>query len=191
MKKQPKSGQTMIKRGLYYLILMLLISCKGGDGINDRDHLSEISFFLDTVIIDPVDEIIFLKYGLSNTDISEDRRYLFNFNENDHTVEKINLDELRLEAKLPFEKEGPNGTGPFVGLMKVQNESQITLHTMDKISLFSLDGEKLKTIYLENFSLDGARMHTGEYLRSGTALDTVTHRLYGIIGNFDDNSYAF
>ena len=105
-----------------YLFLMLLVSCKGGNGQNDGDHFTEMSFSVDTVIIDPGDEVIFLKYRLSNTDISKDGKYLFNFNEHDHTVEKINLDELRLEAKLPFEKEGPNGTGPN-GVMRVHNEN--------------------------------------------------------------------
>lgn len=177
-------------RSLTYLFLIVLISCKGGNGKNSGNEFSQMTFSLDTVIIDPGDEVIFLKYGLLNSDISEDRTYLFNFNENEHAIEKINLDELRLEAKLPFEKEGPNGTGPSGGKMKVHSESQLTLHSMSSLALFALNGEKLKTIYLENFSLDAAQMHTGEYLRGDIVLDTVANRLYGITNKFDDNSYS-
>lgn len=176
-------------RFLTFLCLTLLISCKGENFRNGGDHFSGMTFSVDTVIIDPGDEVIFLKYRLSNTDISKDGKYLFNFNENDHTIEQINLDELRLETKLPFEKEGPNGTGPS-GIMRVHDANHITIAGYGKIGLFSLDGKKLKTIHLENFSLDGASTHSGEYLGSGV-LDTLSNRLYGIIHSYDDGSYAF
>src|SRR5690606_16793020 len=171
-------------------LFMLLISCQGKIDKTNSDYFSKVQFSLDTVIIDAGDEVIFLKYGLANTGISKDRKYLFNFNENDHTVEKINMDELRLEERLPFEKEGPNGTGASVGEMKVQNENQITISSMNRIALFSFDGEKLKTVYLENFSLDGGPVLGGEYLGRIRGLDTVANRLYGIINNFNDGSYA-
>ena len=86
-------------------------------------YFSNLQFSLDTVVIDPGKEIIFLKNSLFGADKSKDDRYLFNFNIDDHTLEKIDLDELRLEVKLPFEKEGPNGTGQNVGKIKVQNEN--------------------------------------------------------------------
>lgn len=177
-------------RHLSYLMLMVILSCKGQIDKTDLDYFTNLQFSIDTVIVNPGDEIIFLKHQLSNADISKDGKYLFNFNVDDHTVEKINLDELRLEEKLPFEKEGPNGTGPSVGEMKVQNQSQITIHGMNHIALFSLDGEKLKTIYLENFSLDGAPVQGGEYLRRVRGLNTAATRLYGIIYSYDDESHA-
>lgn len=176
-------------RHLSYLILMLIISCKAKNDKIGLGYFSDVQFYLDTVIIDPGDDIVFLQHQLSNMDISRDGKYLFNFNENDHTVEKINLDELRLEAKLPFEKEGPNGTSG--GVMKVQNENQVTLRGMSQIAFFSLNGEKLKTVYFDDFSLDGAQMQVGGYIRAVSVLDTVANRLYGIINNYDDNSYDF
>lgn len=138
---------------------MLLISCKGGSGQNNREECSQITFLVDTVVIDPGEEVIFLKYGLLNADISEDRKYLFNFNLQDHTIEKINLDELRLEAKLPFEKEGPNGTGAGLGIMKVVDNKHVSITGMYQSSLFSMDGQKRLTVYYENFSL--AEWHLG------------------------------
>lgn len=177
-------------RQLPYLILllMLMFSCKWKNDKIGLGYFSNVQFSLDTVIIDPGDDIIFLQHQLSNMDISRDGKYLLNFNENDHTIEKINLDDLRLEAKLPFEKEGPNGTSG--GVMKVQNENQITLRGMSQIALFSLNGEKLKTIYFDNFSLDGAQMQEGGYLRKVSIVDTLTNRLYGIVNKFNDDSYG-
>lgn len=178
-------------RHLSTLIFMLFISCAGKADEPKTGFFSNREFSLDTVIIDAGDEIIFLKYQLLSADISKDRRYLLNFNEHDHTVEKIDLDEFRLEAKLPFEREGPNGTGSSVGDMRVQNENQITLLGMDNITLFSLDGKKLKTVNFETFSLVGNPVQGGEYLGRVRGLNADADRLYGIIYNYDDKRHAF
>ena len=170
-----------------YLILMLLISCEGKRSKIDPDYFSNLKFSIDTVIIDPGHEIIFLKHQLLNADMGKDGKYFYNFNGYDHTLEKINLDELRLEEKFPFEKEGPNGTGPSVA-MSVHNENQITLTGDGQTALFSLDGEKLMTIYFENFSVGGGR-DSGERL-SNLRPDTDANRLYGLIYSYIDESYS-
>lgn len=178
-------------RSLFYLMLMMLISCTGKIDKTDPDFFSNLQFSLDTVIIDPGDEILFLKHQLFNSDVGKDNKYLFNFNEHDYTVEKINLDELRLEEKLPFEKEGPNGIGAGMGIMKVLDRNQVSITGMYQSSLFSLDGEKLMTVYYENFSL--AKWHTGGDLLKGdrVLLDPESKRLYGLIQGYDNGTFVF
>jgi len=68
---------------------------QGKIGKTDSDYFANIQFSLDTVIIDPGDEILFLKHQLLNGDMGKEGKYFFNFNGDDHTLEKINLDELR------------------------------------------------------------------------------------------------
>lgn len=87
-------------------IVFIFISCEKKQKELDGPKLA---YTVDTVMIDPGDEILFLRYRLNSADISNDGKYLINFNMDDHTVEKINLDGLRLEQKLPFETDGPDG----------------------------------------------------------------------------------
>lgn len=176
-------------RYLIYLILVMLISCKENIIKNSSGYFSNLQFSLDTVLIDSGDEIIFLQYQLFSSDLSEDGKHLFNFNENDVAIEKINLDELRLEKKFPFEREGPNGIGRNVAVMKIHNEDQITIIGMFHTSLFSLDGKKLNTVYYENFSLGRHPIEGGEQLGS-VILDTNAERLYGLIYRYEDNNYV-
>lgn len=136
------------------LVFILFISCQGKVEESVIDFFFKRQFSLDTVHIDSGNEIIFLRHQLLNADISKDGKYFYNFNENDISVEKINLDELHLEEKLPFERDGPNGIGAGV-MMKVHDENQFTMNGMFQSSLFSLDGEKLMTVYFESFSLGG------------------------------------
>ncbi|RZS95829.1 DUF4221 family protein [Cecembia calidifontis] len=175
-------------RYLYLLILVVMAFCKEKTEKNKSDYFSNLRFSADTVIIDPQDEIIYLKHALFGADISKDKKYLFNFNAEDNTVEKINLDELVLEEKLPFDKEGPNGTGAYIGTVNVQNGNQITFNGINQTALFSLDGKKLMTVFLENFSLGGHTMKSWEELRPNRILDTASSRLYGLIYSIIDKS---
>lgn len=177
-------------RYLFYFGILWVISC------SDKNQNGGLGFFknknisLDTIRIDSRDEIIFLRHQLSGSDKNKDDKYLFNFNLDDHTLEKIDLDELRLEEKLSFDREGPNGTGHSVPRIQIQGKNQLVMHGMDYSSLFSFEGERLKKIYFENFSLGGHPMEGGESLRFNRELDTKTNRLYGIILRHKDNSFA-
>lgn len=91
---------------LLLVVLVVLLSCQREDAAGDR---LDLAYSVDTVMIDPGDELLYLRQRLFGTDISRDGKYLLNFNLDDHAIEKINLDELRLEEKLPFETEGPDG----------------------------------------------------------------------------------
>ncbi|WP_186756862.1 DUF4221 family protein [Echinicola salinicaeni] len=172
-----------------YFIISLTISCNGKTENADKGYFSNVELSLDTVRIDPGDEVIFLKYGLTSSGISTDSKYLYNFNEYDLTLEKINLEELRLEDKFLFEREGPNGIGPGMAIMKVLNEHQISLTGMYHSSLFSLNGRKLMTVYYENFSL--ANWHSGGDLLKGdkVIMDPSAKRIYGLIQDYDGKNF--
>lgn len=146
---------------------------------------------MDTVIIDAGNDIIFLKHQLLNADLSKDRRYLYNFNEQDYTLEKINLDESRLEEKIPFEREGPNGIGSSIGELRAQNEGQITIRSANRIGLFTLKGEKLKSINFDVFNIGAGPGFGGESIGRIRGLNVGSEMIYGLIQSYDDESYAF
>lgn len=171
------------------LLFALLISCSDKTDTNSLGYFSTLQFSVDTVVVDPGDEIIFLKYELFGSDKSKDDKYLFNFNMDDHTLEKINLDELRLEEKYSFEKEGPNGTGQNIGRINIYNENEILLNSMNESTLFSWGGERLMKIFFENFSLGGHPLEGGEEIRFSRELDTDANRLYAIILRHQDKSF--
>lgn len=179
-----------IKATLTLPVLIFIISCSEKNDNTGLGYFSDRQFSLDTVVIDPGDEIIFLEHDLFSADKSMDDKYLFNFNAHDHTLEKINLDDLRLEDKIPFEKEGPNGTGSSVGSIRMQNLNQLIFGGMDRATLFSLDGKKLSTIHYENFSLGGNFVESGEMIQSSPVLDAETNRMFVLIEKIKDSGSA-
>lgn len=168
----------------YFLLLGILFSCSKPSEKVAWGYLEDVNFIVDTLMVDAGEEIIFLKYGLQTADVGVDGKYLLNFNMDDHTLEKINLDRLVLEEKIPFDKEGPNGTGEGFGGFKIIEENQFAIEDIRGISLFSFDGEKLNNIHYDAFFLEKNLLESGEFIRS-TSLDKKAKRLYAMINRWD------
>ncbi len=118
----------------------------------------QIRISLDTVLVDSGEEFLFLQDQLYSSSLSEDKNYLFNFNPQNFIVEKIDLNQLKLEKRIQFEKEGPNGLSlnyPRFSILPGNNFLFWTYHfykIFDQNSLMIKDMEldKISAEYLGN-----------------------------------------
>lgn len=142
---------------------------------------------MDTVVVDSGDEIINLKYNLWTSTMSEDNKFLYLWNNGETTLDKINLEELRLEKKIQFESEGPNGVGRYVGWLSFLNENEILLSGFGPLMLFDVGGKKTgeypiteETNFKEgdNFGRNPISLKNGEVI-------------YGYLGNWINNTMNF
>jgi hypothetical protein len=97
------------------------------------------------------------------------------------------LDDLRLEEKIQFEKEGPNGTGQFFGRITLLGEKQFTVENINRVELFSLDGKKLKTMLLDKFLIEPG---INEHVLSSPILVEEAYRLYVLTDRIEGNNYT-
>jgi hypothetical protein len=116
-----------MKKLLPLLSLILLAACgeKGSSESSESGNILEnLTYTLDTLVVDPGEEIIDLSGGLRLSNLSDDKSKLYLYTQKEHQIAIINLDKLELEEFLPFEVEGPNGIGQYVGTMqKLDGES--------------------------------------------------------------------
>lgn len=173
---------------LIFILVFLSFSCSKKTDTNKLGYFTGTHISIDTLVIDSNNEIIYTTKKITGSDISFERNYLFNFNAFDHTLEQINLDKLKLEKKLPFEKEGPNGTGYFVDYINITEDNYVLVKGINKTELFNLNGEKLRTIEYENYSLGWDK--GGEVHIPSPLLDTYFDRLFVLINKELEKSYA-
>lgn len=98
---------TNLNKIVFLSLCFALIGCAEKKDIVDLS-LTSLNYSLDTIMIDPGNELLHLNAGLRMAALDAERDYLYNFNPSDHTIEKINLNSWKLEDKLAFEKEGPD-----------------------------------------------------------------------------------
>ncbi|HSI75439.1 MAG TPA: DUF4221 family protein, partial [Lunatimonas sp.] len=89
--------------------VLLFLSC--GGKVEKTVESSQLTFSMDTVIVDSKGKFLFLNWELTTACISKDGDVLYNFNIQDPSLETIDLNKIELTSIQPFDKEGPNGVG--------------------------------------------------------------------------------
>jgi len=141
---------------------------------------------IDTVMVDAGGEILYLE-DLAFA-LSPDKRYLYNFNRYGHTIEKIDLDELSLVDKLPFEKEGPNGTGDHVYYMNMLGENHVHIADLWTSGVFDLDGTKIASLNLYDEGFQGEIISEYEQWRNSVIIPGQPEILFALVSNWKDGS---
>ncbi|WP_026956026.1 DUF4221 family protein [Algoriphagus vanfongensis] len=146
-----------------FSLIILLFSCSGkeeNEGSSSTNILDNLSFSVDTVVVDSGDDIIDLSNHLRLGDISADRKKLYLFHEGENKLSVVNLDQLSLEEKLPYEQEGPNGVGSFLWSLDLLADDKFLLKTFNTAGIFDLQGIKHESINLEEEEISGIQEKT-------------------------------
>ncbi len=178
-----------MKNLLSLALLAFLFSC--GDSTNEsQNDFSNITFTMDTVVVDPGNEIINLKHGLWSSAMTENNEYLYLWNMDESTLDKVNLGELRLENKIKFEKEGPDGVGSYVAWLYMVDNDQILMANFQDIGLFDLTGKKLKNYNVAKTNFENEGIKEGENFNQKSILTKNGDIMYGMLGNWMDESWS-
>lgn len=176
-----------MKKFLLPFALIFAIACSQ-KGSEDTAHALDFTFDLDTVMVDPRDEIIYLQYRLHTSDLSKDGKYLYNFNMDEHLVEVIDMDGLVLKERIPFEKEGPNGTGAdWVQDFQHYGGDKFLIANHMSVGFFNKSAENISTLKLRNNKFDGDAIDEDEYVNTAGVLDEEGNTYFGIYqSGFDE-----
>lgn len=161
--------------------MLFLFSC--GTNTEKQANFTQMTFSLDTVMVDSGDEIINLRGGLWSSTINSDQSKLYLWDFQAFTLDIISLDELILERKVPFEKEGPNGVGSNVNWMSLPDDNQILLANFEGMGLFELNGNKLSDLKLEKDKFEGDSLLDGEIFQSKSFALAGGSVVYGLLVN--------
>lgn len=174
---------------LAFVAISLLIACDSSKD-NKMDY-SEITFSMDTVMVDSKDELLFLQMNLRWSTISPDETYFYNFNYNQHVLEVIDLDNLELQSIQPFEKEGPNGTGGRVGQIHSIGKDSLYFSSHFDHEIFSPEGKKLKSHTTKNIVFSGGGFGDDEALPMPVMWSKETDRIFGLGRNWMEPETSF
>lgn len=132
-----------MKKLLTISVIAILVACgeKESETNESGNILENLTYSVDTLQVDPGDEIINLQYGLGTYSLSSDHQKLYKFDDSPLQMQEIDLNKLVLNGSYPFEKEGPNGLNPFRGHMTWASDENFIFHSSNKIGMFSKTGE--------------------------------------------------
>ena len=131
-----------MKKLLTISMLILLAACGEKESeTTEQNILENLTYSIDTVVVDAGEEIINLNYGMHFSSLSPDRRHLYKFDDKAMQLQEVDLDQLKLTASYPFEKEGPNGVGAYGRNNIPLSDGNFLFVGSRKIGAFSKSGE--------------------------------------------------
>jgi hypothetical protein len=150
-----------MKKLLFICLVGGFFSCgenSSQESSSGRNILENLTFSIDTLIVDPGEEIINLAFGLRLSDLSPDQKKLYLLNEVNQSLTVIDLDQLKLVDQYQFEKEGPNGIGEYISGVQVINQEQFAFTSYRGSGIFNRSGEKVLDLKFTSKDIEGIDM---------------------------------
>lgn len=150
----------MNKQLLIGVLMLGLVSFSCGNSKNtgsntEGNMLKNLSFTADTVLVDPGDYLLNLQFGLLKADFSDDGKYLYHLHPSDQVLSVIDLDKLKIERQIKYEKEGPNGMPDFAITTQFLGDNKLLFLGMQNSGIFNLKAEKLTSLNRDSVKLEG------------------------------------
>ncbi|RAI95176.1 DUF4221 family protein [Algoriphagus yeomjeoni] len=140
---------------LFSLILLAACGEKGGSESSEPGNLLEnLTYSVDTLVVDPGNDLFNMGSGFRSQDLSEDGRRLFYFENRPLKLVEVDLENFKLISKTEFEQEGPNGIGRFVLNLEIGPSDQVYAMGVGDVALFDKNGEKLESLKTKPTGID-------------------------------------
>jgi hypothetical protein len=176
-----------MKKLLPVLLLIVLASC-GESGSSEKSEsaniLENLTYSIDTLVVDPGEEIINLAFGLRLSDLSPDNKKLYLLNEVNQSLAVIDLDLLRLVDQYQFEKEGPNGIGEYLSGVQVVNQEQFAFTSYRSSGIFNRSGEKVLDLNFSSKDIEGIDLEDEISMNYGLTLSPDNDLAFALPGDF-------
>ena len=161
-----------MRKPLLGILIVGLFSCSKKQEMSESIFEKTFSVnIVDTVTIDPGNEILYLQNNLSQSSLDHDGKYLYNYNRRDNSFEIVDLDLLKLDSKIHFEKEGPDGTGGYIQHAEYHGADLVLMAEYHQVNFFNNQAEKLFQLKIMDQQFPGDSLNKDESLATGGILD--------------------
>ena len=142
-------------KNIFLIMIIALAGCSAKESSQNENADFQFSYQLDTVKVDAGDHFFFLNWGLGLSDVSPDRKYLYNLNPDSYLLEIVDLDNLKLQKTVQLEKEGPNGIGnDYYQKIQILKNGNICLFGQLKVNIVTEAAKLVKTIEFDQIKLE-------------------------------------
>lgn len=119
-----------------------------------------------------------IPYGLGPMGFTQNKEYLYFFEEEPLNLVKVNLNELKLISKTPFEKEGPNGIGSYIDGFQVSSTNELAIQSYVGYAKFNMEGELIENLKVVPEGIQSELANNYQKLYQRAIYDSDQERIY-------------
>ncbi|WKK74098.2 DUF4221 family protein [Marivirga salinae] len=137
---------------IFLIYCGLLFSCGSSTESKSKSSYSDFEVSIDTIQVDSRNEILMAGAYMDNPAVSFDKTKFYNFDDENYILEVIDLANYKLDKKVNFEKEGPNGLGSNQILsLKLFPDGNFGIEDFESYKIYDMEGNLIKKV---NFNED-------------------------------------
>ncbi|WP_026956028.1 DUF4221 family protein [Algoriphagus vanfongensis] len=147
-----------------FALIFLLLSCSGkeqSESSKSENVLENLTYSVDTVMVDAGDEVINLRHGARFSAVSLDAQRYYYYDYNKIAINEIDLQTLEVTDIYQFSKEGPNSIGFNLPNIQPLRNSRFFFASSANVGIYSNSGEKEKSLKFNFKEIDGLDIDEG------------------------------
>ena len=143
------------------------------------DNIFEnLSFSIDTVIVDSGEDFLNLGSGVFPYGLSQDLSRIYFFEYKPFKLVEVNLNQLQLIKKTDFEAEGPNGVGDYLSGLEVGPRGKVYLTSNSAVGIFDQSGIKQENLRFSPSGIDSALSQSFQSLFFRSSFNFEKRKIY-------------
>ena len=169
-----------MKNVFYLLLIPLLFSCgkESSEKAQSRNILENLTYMVDTVLVDSGDDIFILSSGLGTKALNQDKSKLLFFEREPFSLVQVDLNNLKLIGKTPFQKEGPNSVGTYLTDFQLGPNSELFIQGNTSQAKFTTEGKLTKSLKIVPEGIHSELANNFQKLYARVVFDFEKNRIY-------------
>ncbi|PZV86246.1 uncharacterized protein DUF4221 [Algoriphagus aquaeductus] len=137
-----------MKKLFLFLLAPFIFSCGGNtsEKAETGNILENLTFAVDTIVMDPGDQVVNVQFGPSLFGLSPDQKRYYFMHRNSGELTVFDLDEKKWIKKIQFEKDGPNAIPNFVYGFQLFDENRFLILDSRDIAVYDSSAVKVSSI---------------------------------------------
>ncbi|MEB2783210.1 DUF4221 family protein [Algoriphagus persicinus] len=180
-----------MRKLLTFSLFALLAACGGeeSESTEQKNILENLTYSVDTVVVNPGENIIDLSHGSRFSSISLDEQKFFHYDYSKTAINEIDLQKLELTDRYQFSREGPNSIGfnpPTI--QPLSNNRFLFVSSGINVGTYFKSGEKEKSLKFNFREIEGLDIDEGSLITYQSHISHDEKHLFALTSPYKTSS---
>lgn len=167
-----------MKNLLKLMALAALFSCAAKEEKSSSNILENLSYTVDTVVVDAGDDFLNLSGIIRTHSLNEDKSQFWFFEMSPKRLVQVDLNELKVQKKSVFEEEGPDGVGRNISDLEISPNGELYLKSYSSVGIYDQNGQKLQNLKFVPSGIDSTLARNSYAIFDKSVFDFGTKKIY-------------
>lgn len=179
-----------MKHLLRLMAISAFFSCSAKEESPSSNLFENLSYTVDTVMVDAGDDFLNLSGMIRTYSLNEDKSQFWFFEMSPKRLVQVDLNQQKVLKKSLFEEEGPDGVGGNISDLEIGPKGELYLKSNSSVGIYDPNGQKLQNLKFVPSGIDSTLARNSYAIFDRSVFDFGTKKIYSHPGFIDAGEYV-